>query len=190
VTRDISQQELNQINRRKEFYTLQGEQGKEEAIRVYGAESKKSIYESNRVYKDRIRFLREYFKKYNEFPDLYMSHLYATFEIIKDIAVAPDLQDVFYDLSIFKTKLEKKQVAENIANYMKDKGFNSGNEYVGFRTILGTVNFSNTGDWTNAEYVIYRWINTPQNREWLSQESDTGEYKKFIGPQGDFIRLF
>jgi hypothetical protein len=69
---------------------------------------------------------------------------------------------------------------------MKDKGYNTGDEYVGFRTILGTVNFSNSGDWVNSEYVIYRWINKPQDRNWLTEKKT----KKFIGANGDFIRLF
>ena len=69
---------------------------------------------------------------------------------------------------------------------MKEKGYNSGDEYVGFRTILGAVNFSDTGDWDNAEYVIYHWINKPQNRNWLTERQN----QKFIGPNGDFSRLF
>jgi hypothetical protein len=186
VTRDISQQELNQIQRTIDFNKIKSRDGLEEAIRIYGIQSSRSIFNRNRIYKDRARFIRTYFEQNKEFPDLYMSHLYAVFEIIKDVVVTPDLQDIFADLSAFKTKIEKKQLASDIATYMKDKGYNTGDEYVGFRTILGTVNFSNSGDWVNSEYVIYRWINKPQDRNWLTEKKT----KKFIGANGDFIRLF
>jgi ABC-type branched-subunit amino acid transport system substrate-binding protein len=186
VTRDISQQELNQIQRTIDFNKIKSRDGLEEAIRIYGIQSSRSIFNRNRIYKDRARFIRTYFEQNKEFPDLYMSHLYAVFEIIKDVVVTPDLQDIFADLSAFKTKIEKKQLASDIATYMKDKGYNTGDEYVGFRTILGTVNFSNSGDWVNSEYVIYRWINKPQDRNWLTEKKT----QKFIGANGDFIRLF
>ncbi len=186
VTRDISQQELNLIQRTADFNKLKSEQGLEEAIRVYGIESSRSLFVRNRIYKDRAFFIRTYFEQLGEFPDLYMSHLYAVFEIIKDIVISNDLKDIFDNLEALKSEEDIRQAGYNIATYIRDKGYNTSDEYVGFRTILGPINFTNTGDWGNAEYVIYKWINKPQNRNWLTER----ETQKFIGVNGDFIRLF
>ena len=185
VTRDISQRELNEIKRTSDFNKLKRDQGLEEAIRVYGIQSSRSIFVRNRVYKDRARFIKTYFEKFHEFPDLYMSHLYAVFEIIKDIITAEELKDIFMNLEE-KNLFNSYQLGQDISSYMKDKGYNSADENIGFRTILGTINFSISGEWVNAEYVIYRWVDKKQERNWLTDK----ENYKFIGSEGDFVRLF
>jgi ABC-type branched-subunit amino acid transport system substrate-binding protein len=186
ITRDITQEELNQVKRTTDFNKAKKNLGLEEAIRKYGIESNRSIFARNSIYKDRARFIKTYFEKLNEFPDLYMSHVYATFQIIKDIAISQDLNETFKNLKLLDSKDKTRLAGYEIAEYMKDKGSNPSDEYVGFSTIIGAVNFSTAGDWNNAEYVIYHWINKPQDRNWLTEY----ETKKFIGANGDFTRLF
>jgi ABC-type branched-subunit amino acid transport system substrate-binding protein len=190
ITRDVTQAELNQVKRNTEFNTAKKDLGLEEATRIYGIESRISIFSRNSTYKDRARFIREYFKKLDEFPDLYMSHIYASFQIIKDIVLSPELSNVFINQDGNNpNNVNPEQMlldGYEIANYMKDKGSNTADENVGFSTIIGTVNFSTAGDWDNAEYVIYHWVNTPQDRSWLTISAT----KKIIGARGDFTRLF
>lgn len=187
ITRDVTQAELNQVKRNTEFNTAKKDLGLEEATRIYGIESRISIFSRNSTYKNRSRFIREYFKKLKEFPDLYMSHIYASFEIIKDIALSPELTDIFINQDAKTLTPEQVRLdGYEIANYMKDKGSNTADENVGFSTIIGPVNFSTAGDWDNAEYVIYHWINQPQDRSWFTISAT----KKIIGVQGDFTRLF
>ncbi|MFT6263179.1 MAG: hypothetical protein ACJAQ0_001041 [Dasania sp.] len=186
-TRDISGEERNKAKRALNFNKYKKVHGIEKAIRKYGIQASRSIFESNKSYKDRVLFIKEYYKQYNKFPDAYMTSIYATFEIMKNIIVNPDFKEPLNEIrNANLSETDFRQFGYEIAAYMKDKGYNTSEEKVGFSTILGAVNFSLTGEWSNIEYVIYQWVKQRQNRQWLTATED----EEYIGPEGDFMRLF
>lgn len=199
--RDISQEDENLIKQRIKFNKLKQEKGFEAAIRKYGIQSSRSFFPANRIYKNRVDFIKAYFEKCkmpkfenlpkeecNTFPDAYMAHIYAAFEIIKIIATDEMFIDIFRNQQEIQTEIQVKALGLEIARYIKDKGYNTSDEYVGFPTIVGPVNFSETGDWKNANYVIYQWKNKRQRRDWVSEDPD--DIGKYVGPMGDYVRLF
>jgi|GEM_PF-5488954 len=186
-TRDISGEERNKALTSKKFHQYKLRHGLEEAIRKYGIQASRSIFESNKIYRDRVLFIKQYYQENQRFPDAYMAYLYATFEIIKNITIQKTFKKQFEALRNNKlNRITFHKLGIDIANYMKDKGYNTSDEQVGFATILGFVNFSLTGEWSNVDYVFYQWVNRKQERNWISV---TGE-QKYIGQNGDFVRLF
>lgn len=192
-TRDISEREKNAIARLIAPSDKERVRGTNEAFSSLGG----SFAVKNRAFNTRTRFIRQHFQKYGFFPDLYALHLYATYQIIQNIALDINAQaglpntktlDEQGNISTYNRYIDANEWADVIGSYMRNQGFNAYSDYVGFETVLGGVNFDEAGDWTGANYYIYRWINIQEQRPWLALKEDQKD--NFKGRIGDFIRVF
>lgn len=187
-TRDIPDRELSAILTEKR---------KKQAIKDGNKELLKLTSElkfNTKSYKDRKRFLRKHFEKYGFFADLYAVNIYIAYQIIKNIVIDQDGNAGLPDAKIVTDGIVKnfpryrtpQEWVSKISKIIKSKGSNLNSNVVGFETIIGGVNFDEAGNWSNPEYVIYRWVGKKEDRSWLDDD-DTG---KFIGKMGDFVRIF
>jgi ABC-type branched-subunit amino acid transport system substrate-binding protein len=199
-SRDISEREKNGLERILIQEQNKGDddevsvvRGRNESLAALGGVF--SI--KNRAFKIRIRFIRLHFEKYGFFPDLYALNLFASYQIIKNIALDESGSAGLVDAKTldadgvdteFNRYADAYEWADIVSGYMRDQGFDPYSDYVGFETIIGAVNFNESGEWANAEYHVYRWVNRQESRPWVAK--NISEQKKYIGLQGDFIRIF
>ena len=192
VTRDLPERELNQLK----MSMVNRFDGRQFADRGTEKLARTSIRTKNKILKTRSRFMISFFNEYNRFPGIFAAHQHATLEIIRLIASSDDfgLHDARYknedgqktdDPKYFS----KTDWADKTAYALKNKGRNQYTDYIGFETILGAVNFNLNGDWSNAEYIVYKWTDKVEKRAWLEVQTDR-RTEKYIGRSGDYVKVF
>lgn len=194
-SRDIPEQQKNDLARLLRTDSTQRKRGTIEATRALGG----TYAVKDRAFVIRSRFIRVHFTETKEkaFPDLYSLQLFAAFQIIQNIAIDANQNAGLWNVvdkdedgeeTEFKRYRDVYEWADRIAVFMRDQGLDAYSDYVGFETVVGAVNFNESGDWSNAEYHIYRWIHQRENRAWVATKLE--DEVKYKGRFGDFIRIF
>ncbi len=191
VTRDLSDMEMNQLRSYRKSLSEQAlEEGTVQNVTASVARVR------NVVLRERADYMRRFYDTYQYYPDTYGSRLHAVTQIIKEISASQNYglwnkKAVEEDgkISVKNQFVDSRAWAEATAEKIKNFEQAEASGDVGFQTILGSVNFNQIGDWGNAKYFIYKWVDRKAVREWVDLLEDQENIKR-EGRNGDYIRLF